>query len=63
MNNILFMEQDMIKNWNYIKGVFDDSQRNPRQGYLTVKELEIFEQKLKRSIRKKKLLRILKDSL
>jgi hypothetical protein len=48
------MEKDMIKNWNYIKGIFSDD-----KPYLTEKELEKFEQKMKRAVREKKLKRIL----
>jgi hypothetical protein len=54
------MENDMIENWNDIKGAlvtFNEKTQN--RPYLTEKEMEKFEVKMKRSLRNKKLKRIL----
>jgi len=50
----------MIENWNYLKGVFQTtSDKTQNRPYLTEKEMEEFEVKMKKSLRKKKLKRIL----
>lgn len=56
------MEDKIKKNWLILKGVLQyfTEERNRSRVYLTVNELEIFEQKIKRAIREKKLKRIRK---
>jgi hypothetical protein len=47
------MEEEMKKNWNFIKECFID------KPYLTKEEQENFQNKMKKAIREKKLKRIL----
>jgi len=50
----------MIENWNYLKGVLQKTpEKTQNRPYLTEEEMERFEAKMKKSLRKKKLKRIL----
>lgn len=56
------MEEEMNKNWIVLKGIFQKFEivnKNPCHPYLTSKEMEEFERKMKNSLRTKKLERIL----
>jgi len=57
------MEDKIKKDWFILKGViqhFEEQNKNPCHPYLTTEEREIFEKKIQRAIREKKLKRILK---
>ncbi len=54
------MEEEMKKDWNYIKDclmVFEEKTKN--RPYFTKEDMEDFQNKMKRSLREKKLKRIL----
>ena len=54
------MEEEINKYWMFVKSIVYSDLKTKNRPYLTQEQQEIFEQKIRRALREKKLQRILK---